>query len=577
VTSSVTTDCDEEEHIGILRHITATTVIAVSLCAAALPAHGLSGFRTIDGSYNNLSDQLQGAANMPLVRKAGVADYPGDGSGSTIIEPPMRPNTRVISNEMSAQSQSIPDVHHLTDFIWQWGQFVDHDIDLTGSGTGNGTAPIPVAGGDLLAPGPIPFSRSNFAAGTGVPGTPREQVNQITSYIDASNVYGSDDARAGELRSNIGGKLKTSSGNLLALNTGGFPNTNENPFVPAEQLFLSGDMRANEQVGLTAMHTLFMREHNRLADLIAVKHFAGQNLSDPAVDEEIYQTARKIVGAQMQAITYNQFLPAMLGPNAITPYTGYDPGVDASIANEFSAALYRFGHSTLSSQLQLASGGHVELKDAFFNPGLITNDPDIVDDLLGGFASQPMQMADLKVVDAVRNFLFGPPGAGGLDLVALNIQRGRDHGLVGYNAARGAYGLLTLGPNDFHLITSDPMLQIALSNIFGTVDDVDMWVGALAEDHVPGASVGQLIHAGLVDQFTRLRDGDRFFYLNDPDLASAHIASIIDFDRVTLGKIIEWNTSMPVMQHNVFMMVPEPATAGLVLVALAAVIRRRRA
>ena len=209
---------------------------------------------------------------------------------------------------------------------------------MTGSGTGDGTAPIPVAGGDLLAPGPIPFSRSNFAAGTGVPGTPREQVNQITSYIDASNVYGSDDARAGELRSNIGGKLKTSSGNLRALNTGGFPNTNENPFVPAEQLFLSGDMRANEQVGLTAMHTLFVREHNSLADLIAVKHFAGQNLSDPAVVAEIDQTARMIVGAQMQAITYNQFLPAMLGPIAITPYTCYDPRIDATVANQSTPA-----------------------------------------------------------------------------------------------------------------------------------------------------------------------------------------------------------------------------------------------
>ena len=103
-------------------------------------------------------------------------------------------------------------------------------------------------------------------------------------------------------------------------------------------------IRANEQVGLTALHTLFVREHNRLADVL-VSENPGLN------GNEIYEFARKIVGAQMQAITYNEFLPLLLGPDAIGPYGGYNPGVDPTITNEFSTAAYRFGHTMVSPSL----------------------------------------------------------------------------------------------------------------------------------------------------------------------------------------------------------------------------------
>jgi len=142
---------------------------------------------------------------------------------------------------------------------------------------------------------------------------------------------------------------------------------------------------------------------------------------------------------------------------------------------------------------------------------------------------------DCYLVDGVRNFLFGPPGAGGFDLAALNIQRGRDHGLPRYNQVREDFGLAR--KNSFAEITSDTDLQARLAASYATPEDIDVWVGALAEDHVNGGLVGELIFTILKDQFTRLRDGDRFWYQSY--LPRNLIRQV---EKQTLTKIIRRNT-----------------------------------
>lgn len=489
---------------------TLTLFTAAATIGGPPSARAAGAFRTIDGSGNNLARPLMGSAGTPLRRMVppDYADGVSDPAGAA------RPGARAISNAVSAQDGSLPSALPASDYVWQWGQFVDHDIDLTGPADPEEPFHIPVPAGDLFFDPPpgtgtaiIMLTRSIFdpASGTG-PGNPRAQINQITAWIDASNVYGSDTLRADALRSNDGtGRLRTSPGNLLPFNTAGFPNAGG----PDPALFLAGDVRANEQAALTAMHTLFVREHNRLARLL---RFFRPHLSG----DEIYARARRIVGAEMQAITFNEFLPLLLGKGALTPYAGYDPAVDAGISNLFSTASYRFGHSLLSEQLlrlrkngKPIAAGHLPLRDAFFAPARITDEGGIAP-LLRGLAKQRCQEVDTKVVDAVRNFLFGPPGAGGFDLAALNIQRGRDHGLPGYNQTRVALGLAPVA--SFQEITSDDALADALEALYGDVNDVDVWVGGLAEDHLPGAMVGELVFTVLKDQFERLRDGDRFWY-----------------------------------------------------------------
>jgi hypothetical protein len=197
-------------------------------------------------------------------------------------------------------------------------------------------------------------------------------------------------------------------------------------------------VRANEQVGLTALHTLFMREHNRLCVKIKKDH---PDLSG----EEIYQRARAYVGALMQVITYREFLPLLIGRYALRPYWGYNKRVNPGIINEFSTAAYRFGHSMLSPTLMCikkngepAQGCPLPLRDAFFAPDTFKKIG--LDALLRGLVTQKPQEVDVHLVDDVRNFLFGPPGAGGFDLASLNMQRGRDHGPPTYNTVLKMFG-----------------------------------------------------------------------------------------------------------------------------------------
>ncbi len=468
-----------------------------------------TSFRSIDGSGNNPNDSTLGAAHTALIRMLPSAYS----DGVETLAGENRPSARAISQAVNAQDHSIPNTVGASDFLWQWGQFLDHDIDLT-----DGTDPPEAA--DILVPigdpyfdpnstgsAVISFNRSLYdpASGTGID-NPRQQLNEISTWIDASNVYGSDSERAEALRTLDGsGRLRTSDNNLLPFNTAGLPNAGGD----SDELFLAGDVRANEQVGLTAMHTLFVREHNRQAARIVARN---PNLSG----DQIYEQARRIVGAQMQVITYREYLPILLGRRTLAPYEGYRPEVVASISNLFSTAAYRYGHSALSPTLLRvdAAGneieeGHLALRDAFFSPQRITDEGGI-DPILRGLADQICQQIDPYMVDDVRNFLFGPPGADGFDLAALNIQRGRDHGLPSYNDAREALGLSRA--QNFAEVSSNPAIRARLVEVYNHVDDMDVWVGSLAEDRLSNAMVGELIFTVLKEQFEALRDGDRFWY-----------------------------------------------------------------
>ena len=497
-------------------------------------------YRNIDGSQNNIDDQYMNAAEIPLIR---ITDQ-GYSDGASSMAGINRPNPRSISNTVMSQTASKLTKKRASDFLWQWGQFLDHDIDITDGVQPEELVPISIPSGDThfdpSGSGTVElnFNRSIYEPGS----TPRQQLNEITGWIDASNVYGSDEERAHELRKMDGsGKLKTSKKGLLPYNTAGLSNAGGN----SDKLFLAGDVRANEQIGLTTMHTLFVREHNRLARKIKQNN---RKLSG----DEIYLRARRIVAAQLQVITYNEFLPVLLGKNALTKYKGYNSKIDARVSNEFSTAAYRLGHSLLSPNILRLNKkgkeirhGHLSLRDAFFAPHLLTDEGNI-GPILRGLASQACQDLDVFIVDDVRNFLFGQPGSGGFDLASLNIQRGRDHGLLSYNETRKSLGLKPAG--SFADITSDVEVQTRLEDAYGNVEHVDLWVGGLSEDHIGNALVGEVFYTILKDQFERLRDGDRFWYEN-----TFWGKELKNIKKTTLAKVIKRNTNVGnELQKNVF-------------------------
>ena len=489
-------------------------------------------YRRIDGSVNNLKFRSYGAANTALIRKTRTDYLDGFDTPSGFY----RPMPRVISNHIFSQKENFPNRAGASGFLWQWGQFIDHDIDLTESNTGEGFNIVVPIGDSFFDPGSngdvtIPMTRSNFQRYNGV----RQQVNEITHWVDASNVYGSTLSRSQSLRSLDGsGRLKVDENNLLIRDR--------------EGNFLAGDIRSNEQIALTAMHTLFVREHNLWADTF--RYYYPNKGGD-----EVYELARAVVAAEMQSITYNEFLPVLLGPDALSLYNGYDYSINPSIANVFSTAAFRIGHTMLPSKLtrvdqngRIISAGNLSLRDSFFNPSLLLDRRNGgLAPLLRGLASEHSQEIDALVIDDVRNFLFGRPGDGGFDLVSLNIQRGRDHGLPSYTAVRSAYGLSNFGGIFF--MDAPKHVKKKLWEVYLFDDKIDPWVGMLAENHYRSALVGETAFRIIKEQFERLRDGDRYWYQRYlPEWLKVAV------EKSTLSSIIRRNSAVgSELQNNVFL------------------------
>ena len=516
--------------------------------------------RNIDGYANNLQNPGWGSVGNQIARitSNGYADGIAAPAGEN------RPNPRHISNELFAQSELINDPLGLSDFTWVFGQFIDHDITLLEESTDpEDFIPIPVPIGDPhfdpMGTGEvmIPLMRNEYDKKSGTdPSNPRTPPNHISNFIDGSGIYGSDDYRAFWVRSLENGKLKMSSDNLLPFNTmdGEMESlvNQDAPFMAmanpfAKNWFIAGDVRANENTLLLSLHTLFAREHNRIAEELLVENPSW-------TDRQLFQSAKQQVSGIIQAIVYEEWLPAM-GIH-LPAYTGYDETINPSISNVFSAAAFRYGHTTINSNIvrmdnegKIMEEGNTLLKEIFFNPTSIM-EAGGMEALLKGMSVQVQQEFDCKMVDDLRNFLFGPPGAGGLDLAAINIQRGRERGLADYNTIRQDMGLAAV--TDFDRLSSNAEINQIIAELYQDINDIDPWVGMLAEDHMPNALFGATAMRIVAEQFLKLRDGDRFYYENEADFTSEEIQAI---KNTRLADVIRRNFDITI-QDDVFFAQP---------------------
>jgi peroxidase len=489
-------------------------------------------FRSIDGSDNNLADPTMNQIDTDFAR-VGPANFSDGVNGMT-----WGPNPREISNIVVAQGDTGEDGPHLVDdngialsgMMYAWGQFIDHDLDLEQQGTTTDISITVPANDEFLAPGSIiPVTRVAIDPATGVAGHPATAINTVTGWLDGSQIYGSDAATAASLRT-ADGHMKMSAGDNL-------------PIVNTDQgkAFVAGDVRAQENPDLTALQVLFVREHNFQVDQLHQEH---PNWSG----DMLYETAKAITTAEMVNITYSEFLPHLLGKDAIEPYHGYDPTVDARITEEFEGAAYRFGHSIVSDEISAISNlgaltSEQTLAASFFeDPATFKTTG--ADGLLRHLAGDLANPLDTHLVDGLRNLLFDPPA--GIDLAAINIQRAHDLGLGTLNQTREALGLTPY--TSFDQVSSDPETAAALKQAYGSVDAIDLWTGGLAEDHVAGSIVGSTFGKIIGDQFTALRDGDRYYFENQ----KFDQETLNEIKGTTLSDLILRDTDTTAMQSDAF-------------------------
>ncbi|XP_070712177.1 eosinophil peroxidase-like [Pempheris klunzingeri] len=563
----------------------------------------LNRFRTVSSVCNNRGNTRRGSSNTPFARWL-PAEYqdkislPKGWDPKRKVNRQFLPLVRAVSNRIlstaNADVESDPLYTHLVTIFGQW---TDHDLTFTphspvirsfNSGIDCERScertepcfPIEIPEQDPRfgrnSEECIPFFRSAAACGSGGSGlffgqqTVREQINSLTAFIDVGQVYGADNSKARFLRN-----LTTDEG-LLRVNTQYTDNgrellpfsnmetnmcatrariTNDNN-VEEVPCFVAGDERSNENIGLTSVHTLLMREHNRLARALAElnPHWDG---------ERLYQEARKIMGGYFQVLTFRDYLLHIVGPDVmsrdLSTYPGYDEDVDPSISNVFATAAYRFAHLMIQPFMFRLNEQYQEHSDypspllhkAFFTPWRITFegglDP-ILRGLVGRQAKQNTQ--DQMMPDELRERLFKFSGDLALDLAALNMQRGRDHGLPGYTKWRKFCGLCKpRNRKQLEKVLKNKNLAKSLLDLYRTPENIDVWLGGVAEPFVDGGRVGPLFACLIATQFQRIRQGDRLWWENEGVFTEDQRESLRE---TSLARIICDNTGITEVPERPF-------------------------
>ncbi|CAL4059485.1 unnamed protein product, partial [Meganyctiphanes norvegica] len=528
-------------------------------------------FRTISGHCNNLRRPDFGRSSTVFARML-PAGY-DDGISA--------PRTRSVNGDTLPSPRRIStsihnDISHLhqryTLMVMQFGQFLDHDITFTPINKGFQDTildcrdcesqqrvhpecwPITVPDNDPYYPAVNISSGRQFciAFTRSLPGQqtlgPREQINQNTAFLDASHIYGQELCESRELRTNTFGHLNVTTHPIRGKPL--LPQETGNPECKANsgRCFRAGDSRSSEQPGLAVVHTIWMREHNRIVD--------GLHGVNPHWDDErLYLEGRRIITAVWQHTVYNEFLPRVLGWNAMQLYSlrlktegyyeEYDGNCNPGILNEFATAAFRFGHSLIRNSLKRmdtrfnSPTPELSLRHTFFNPDMLL-EVQMIDELVRGLTSTPMETLDNFMTEEITNHLFEDDNIpfSGLDLAALNIQRGREHGIRSYNEYRAVCNLKRA--RTFQDLSREikPELIESLQKVYKSVDDIDLFTGGLCETPLQGGIIGPTFGCIIGLQFSFLRKCDRFWYeTGDPALRFSE-QQLADIRQVTMASLI---------------------------------------
>jgi hypothetical protein len=473
-----------------------------------------------EGRYAAPTPERQEDAITPLGRLA-PADF-ADGFGAPAG--PDRPNARDLALALNDPALTKRDVRPMSNLAVAFSQLLaSHDTALTPTNDEVVDTPVrlddPVA--DRSGGTPVMVQRRSRHTGGSGPGDPREPINTVTPFFDASIVYGSHAGTQALLRENDGtGRLRT--GPSLGL-----------PLIDGRPT--AGDARAAENLVLESLHGLYLAEHNRLADSIGTAcSAAGRGCSG----DEIFAAARRIVAGGQQKVFYEEFLPVFLGTDElgglVPNQTLLDAPAQALVLNEFSAAAGRVGHSQVPAAVTAAlPGGPVrsqQIETCLFSGTCLAGAS--LAELLYGAATLPAEPIDTLVTEGLRNGQIPGPGSPLLiDLEATNIVRGRDHGLADYATVRAALGFEPRPLSD--------LLPESVIGLYPGDSGIDLLVGLFAEHRSADSYLGETAAAIWGLQFEWLKVDPLFYTRLDPD---DPLAALIG--DVTFAGLVEANTGL---------------------------------
>ncbi|XP_052683202.1 peroxidasin-like [Crassostrea angulata] len=516
-------------------------------------------YRTADGVCNNLINSRWGASNT-VQRRMSPPQYQDEhsmprGWGRN----PAMPTPRDVSERLfsAAGGNETPNDDQNSLFLWSFGQFLDHDLTFTPTMDEDGRIPqccadshksnissgcfplVRQVGGDEEC---MPFVRSAPAEEPVRPESCgkdfREQINELTSFIDLGNVYGNSYLVSKAMEAGVYGLMTTSNeGRSLPR---GNPKDCKNGNETESYCQLAGDRRANEVPTLGFMHTIFLRFHNLVAKKLKL-------LNPHWTSNKIYLETRRILGAITQHITYNDWLPRVIGhsnmlyyglysttPGQETRYVYYDTA-DPSMLNEFTTAAFRFAHSAIPAQL-IVNDIKYKIDDILLDTSLIVaNDGKDLKSVAKMLMSTPSKRIDRDFEEAIRERLFKSDGRG-LDLPALNIQRGRDHGLAPYTKYKHICQQPFVGLPDH----DEDSRRILMDLYHGNINDIDLFAAGISERSVSDGIVGPLFGCIIASQFQLLKYGDRYWYENTRSHPNIRFSpeQILAIKSMSFGKIL---------------------------------------
>lgn len=495
----------------------------------------LGEYRSLNGSHNDMINQ--GVANMSFVREKMTEYYyannltfdmiPTPGNYAVPITPircsdPLPPGNfplpRCVSNKLHAFQLKPEDsynlshmarfkskrrVSHVTTF---WGAFMKIDASQSLSPNSPVNLSIYIPADDntyqsqfysFLSPNITlnqPNLQVNRSSGSDFLGR-----NQGTPFLDASHIYGVTDATLQKIRDyGNKGKMKLDTNGISEDYAFGYP-----PKDPTTGDYLLGyTPTKSRDVFSDMLYTVFLREHNRRCDELYAINRANWD------DEKYFQEARKWVIALIQKITFYEYVSILLGAPLPT-YTGYNPNLKPVIDSFFVTTAMRYGHSEVSDDY------HIVDNNGYMTTTLKLNQlqqPRLLEiygvpTLASSLALQVQDEVDIFICDQMRYFMYKTDI---MDLASTDIFRSRDHGVLLYNDAREVFNLSRA--KTWSDISSDPLTQQRLQDTYGSVDLVEAFPGGLAEDHLNGSNLGPLFYASYADQWTKIRDFDRFWY-----------------------------------------------------------------